>query len=96
MKLTDIFFEALQNEMPHFELQDGSIIDLNIEKYPVSDDIKRKLMMAFHQGNGVLAKTITGFIVFDQYGTHKATPIEQTQLKDVTLPSFWEKYSVKV
>lgn len=95
MKLVDIFFEALATEMPHFELQDGSIIDLNIEKYPMQDAQKRKLMMAFHQGDGVLAKTAQGFVVFDQYGMHKATVQQQNQMRDVTLPDYWEQHSVK-
>jgi hypothetical protein len=95
IKLKELFFEALATEMPHFELQDGSIIDLNIEKYPINDMQKRKLMMAFHQGDGVLAKTAQGFVVFDQYGMHKASPQQQVKMKDVMLPDYWEQHSVK-
>lgn len=95
MKLINVFHEALVAEMPHFELEDGTVMDLNIEKYPLDDAAKRKLMMAFHAGDGVLAKTKQGFVVFDQYGMHKATPQQQSQMRSVMLPDYWEKYSVK-
>jgi hypothetical protein len=80
--------------MPHLQLPD-SVLDLNIEKYNLPPEEKKKLMTSFHQGSGVLAKMSNGtYVVFSKDGITKAS-FDQIQSLP-SLPQDWEKHVVRV
>lgn len=81
-------------EMPHMELPTHDVVDLRVERYPVSQEEKKKLFLAF--------KT-TGFVgklkdlkpeqyafFSEKEGVRLASPTEETQLPH--LPDDWETY----
>jgi hypothetical protein len=59
MKMIDLL-----NEMPHF-ISQGKGIDLRIEKYDISDEEKRKILIAFQKNNlyGFSEKTMFGILL---------------------------------
>jgi hypothetical protein len=86
--------QVFLREMPHLEVGEG-VLDLRIERYPIPQEEKKKLFMAF--------KT-TGFVgklkdqpnqvafISDKLGVKLATPEHVSELPH--LPDDWETYSV--
>lgn len=91
MKLKDIV-----NEMPHLEFG-RNVVDLHIEKYPISKSEKRKLIKQYNSDEGV-----TGFSnKFSKMLRFKRTGVQITPKyysatdapSHTQLPHYWEKYA---
>lgn len=94
--LSKIEKEGAITEMPHIQLSD-SVLDLNIEKYNLSQQEKQRLMQAFHQGAGILAQMKDGtYVVINKNGIHKASHDDIQKLSSSSLPKDWEKYISRV
>jgi len=93
MRLFEFF---VLDEMPHIEMKDeDKVIDLRIEKYPISQEEKKKLFLAY-KGEGFvgkLSKSPRFFAFFSSSkGLELATPEQISSLPH--LPDSWEEIMI--
>lgn len=90
---------TVKTEMPHLEVNDQiagrklGLVDLRIEKYPISPEKKKALLQAFHS-KGVAANLKGTWVRFDPEGVEEIEAYEAQQL--MKLPVDWEKYILNV
>lgn len=80
------------DEMPHYEnLDDNGVVDLRIEKWPISQEEKRKLLHTL-QSTGVVGRDDSGWMFFGPDNTAKKASPEQIR-RSPKLPDEWKKHA---
>lgn len=88
--------------MPHVEInsisplpddnEEFGIVDFQVEKYPLSSDIRHDILVAFYH-DGVVAETEHGWLVFStDLGVRAASSVDLNALP--RLPGYWHNYAI--
>lgn len=88
--------------MPHVEInsisplpddqEEFGTVDFQVEKYPLSSDIRHDILVAFYH-DGVVAESSHGWLVFStDFGMRSASSFDLASLP--RLPGYWHKYAV--
>jgi len=78
-------------EMPHFETDDNGVVDLRVERWPISQAEKIKIFNLLHKST-VVGKDESGWRFFtpDNY-SGEANPQQVRRLPKI--PDMWKKYA---
>lgn len=83
---------SLVFEMPHFDSGPIGVVDLNVEKYPMSPEEKRMMMQKFSK-TGLVAQKGHKYLHFRP--DHSVAFISRDEYESLPqLPLNWEKYLV--